>query len=37
VLAPLAEIAPALVIPGQGSVAALLGRTSSQRVDKLPR
>lgn len=37
VLAPLAEIAPALAIPGRGGVAELLGRTVSQRVDKLVR
>lgn len=37
VLAPLAEIAPGLVIPGRGEVRALLDAVAGQRVDKLPR
>lgn len=37
VLAPLAEIAPGLVIPGRGAVQALLGAVAGQRIDKLPR
>jgi 2-amino-4-hydroxy-6-hydroxymethyldihydropteridine diphosphokinase len=37
VLAPLAEIAPALVVPGRGSVAALRERVAAQRVVKLGR
>ena len=36
VLLPLAEVAPALVIPGIGPVAALLGAVAGQRIDKLP-
>lgn len=36
VLAPLAEIAPALNIPGRGAVADLLRRCSTQRIEKLP-
>jgi len=36
VLAPLAELAPQLVIPGHGPVAALLLATGGQRVDRLP-
>jgi 2-amino-4-hydroxy-6-hydroxymethyldihydropteridine diphosphokinase len=35
VLAPLAEIAPQLSIPGRGSVAALLLRCAGQQVEKL--
>ena len=35
VLVPLAELAPALVIPGLGPVAALLGAVAGQRVDRL--
>jgi 2-amino-4-hydroxy-6-hydroxymethyldihydropteridine diphosphokinase len=35
VLAPLAEIAPDLTIPGQGSVADLLARCAGQKVEKL--
>ena len=37
VLAPLAEIAPQLVIPGRGAVAVLLSALGAQRVDRLPR
>ena len=36
VLLPLAEVAPALVIPGLGPVEALLGAVVGQRIDKLP-
>jgi len=36
VLAPLAELAPQLVIPGHGAVAALLSGLGAQRVDRLP-
>jgi len=35
VLAPLAEIAPELMIPGHGSVAALLARCADQRIHRL--
>jgi 2-amino-4-hydroxy-6-hydroxymethyldihydropteridine diphosphokinase len=35
VLAPLAEIAPELAIPGHGSVAALLARCADQRIHRL--
>lgn len=35
VLAPLAEIEPDLVVPGRGSVAALLARCADQRVERL--
>ena len=35
VLLPLAEVAPALVIPGLGPVAALLGAVADQRIDRL--
>jgi 2-amino-4-hydroxy-6-hydroxymethyldihydropteridine diphosphokinase len=35
VLAPLAEIAPALVIPGRGAVGDLLARCAEQRIRKL--
>jgi len=35
VLAPLAEIAPGLVVPELGSVTDLLARVAGQRVDKL--
>lgn len=35
VLAPLAEIAPRLMIPGRGSVADLLLRCADQRIEKL--
>lgn len=35
VLRPLAEIAPHLVIPGLGPVAAMLPRVAGQRVDKI--
>jgi 2-amino-4-hydroxy-6-hydroxymethyldihydropteridine diphosphokinase len=35
VLAPLAEIAPDLVIPGKGAVGALLSRCRDQQIDKL--
>ena len=37
VLRPLAELAPALLIPGRGPVAELLASVADQRVDKLPR
>ena len=37
VLAPLAEIAPQLVIPGRGAVADLLLRCADQQIEKLPR
>ncbi|HEY2187146.1 MAG TPA: 2-amino-4-hydroxy-6-hydroxymethyldihydropteridine diphosphokinase [Caldimonas sp.] len=37
VLVPLAEIAPALVVPGRGSVAALREAVAAQRVVKLGR
>lgn len=36
VLRPLAEIAPALVVPGLGPVAGLVSQTAGQRVAKLP-
>ena len=36
VLAPLAEIAPDLVIPGAGSINDLLPRVAEQRIEKLP-
>jgi 2-amino-4-hydroxy-6-hydroxymethyldihydropteridine diphosphokinase len=36
VLRPLAELLPALVIPGRGSVADLLAGVADQRIDKLP-
>lgn len=36
VLAPLAELAPQLVIPGHGAVTALLSGLGAQRVDRLP-
>ncbi len=36
VLRPLAELLPALVIPGCGSVADLLASVADQRIDKLP-
>ena len=36
VLAPLAEIAPQLLIPGHGPVAGLLSALGAQRVDRLP-
>jgi 2-amino-4-hydroxy-6-hydroxymethyldihydropteridine diphosphokinase len=35
VLQPLAELAPGLVVPGHGIVAALLATVTDQRVDKL--
>jgi 2-amino-4-hydroxy-6-hydroxymethyldihydropteridine diphosphokinase len=35
VLAPLAEIAPELIIPGHGSVYELLSRCAAQKVEKL--
>ena len=35
VLAPLAEIAPRLVIPGRGSVSELLARCADQQIEKL--
>ena len=35
VLRPLAELAPALLIPGRGPVADLLAGVSAQRIDKL--
>lgn len=37
VLAPLAEIAPSLVIPGRGPVAALLAACADQRIHPLTR
>jgi 2-amino-4-hydroxy-6-hydroxymethyldihydropteridine diphosphokinase len=37
VLAPLAEIAPHLTIPGHGSVGELLLRCADQPIEKLPR
>ena len=37
VLRPLAELAPALTIPGHGAVAELLATVAGQRVDKLGR
>jgi len=37
VLAPLAEIAPQLVIPGRGAVADLLLRCADQQIEKLLR
>ena len=37
VLAPLAEIAPQLVIPGRGPVADLLLRCADQQIEKLQR
>lgn len=36
VLAPLAEIAPDLAIPGRGPLAALLPQVADQRIEKLP-
>jgi len=36
VLAPLAEIAPALIIDGHGHVADLLARVAGQRIERLP-
>lgn len=36
VLAPLAEIAPRLTIPGHGSVAGLLLRCAGQQIEKMP-
>jgi len=36
VLAPLAEAAPDLVIPGRGPVAALLARVADQAIERLP-
>ena len=36
VLAPLAEIAPALIVPGLGRVDALLAQCDGQRVERLP-
>ena len=36
VLAPLAEIAPDLVIPGRGDVASLLKLCADQRIERLP-
>ena len=35
VLRPLAELAPALVVPGQGPLAALLPAVSDQRIERL--
>lgn len=35
VLAPLAEIAPELVVPGRGRVAELLARCADQRIERL--
>ena len=36
VLAPLAEIAPALVVPGHGPVGTLLERCADQHIERLP-
>ena len=36
VLLPLAELAPDLVVPGRGAVAALLANVADQRIDRLP-
>lgn len=36
VLRPLAELAPTLVVPGHGPVAALLGTVADQRLQRLP-
>ncbi len=36
VLAPLAELAPQLEIPGHGAVAALLAAVAGQRIERLP-
>jgi len=36
VLAPLAELAPGLIIPERGPVADLLSASTAQRVDRLP-
>jgi 2-amino-4-hydroxy-6-hydroxymethyldihydropteridine diphosphokinase len=36
VLAPLAEIAPELLIPGHGAVTELLARIDGQRIERLP-
>ncbi|TXC65852.1 2-amino-4-hydroxy-6-hydroxymethyldihydropteridine diphosphokinase [Piscinibacter aquaticus] len=36
VLAPLAELAPALVIPGRGTVNDLLAAVADQRIERLP-
>jgi 2-amino-4-hydroxy-6-hydroxymethyldihydropteridine diphosphokinase len=36
VLAPLAELAPGLVIPGRGSVASLLPGVAHQSIERLP-
>ena len=36
VLAPLAEIAPHLVVPGRGGVAELLLRCADQQIEKMP-
>lgn len=36
-LLPLAEIAPALEVPGQGAVSALLAAVAGQRIDRLDR
>ncbi|MCX8086012.1 MAG: 2-amino-4-hydroxy-6-hydroxymethyldihydropteridine diphosphokinase [Rhodocyclaceae bacterium] len=36
VLAPLAEIAPGLAIPGHGRVERLLARITDQRIERLP-
>lgn len=36
VLQPLAEVAPQVVIPGRGPVAALLRNIAGQRIDRLP-
>lgn len=37
VLVPLAEIAPQVVVPGRGTLAALLPAVARQRIDKLAR
>lgn len=36
VLAPLAEIAPDLIIPGRGRIADLLPQVADQRIERLP-
>ncbi|MCM5570557.1 2-amino-4-hydroxy-6-hydroxymethyldihydropteridine diphosphokinase [Burkholderiaceae bacterium FT117] len=36
VLAPLAELAPGLVVPGRGRIDALLARVADQRIERLP-
>ena len=36
VLAPLADLAPGLVVPGRGDIAQLLVSVAAQRIDRLP-